>query len=185
MVRHLEITMNIFHDDLHSVFMASSFLELFLPLNSVCDNIDQFPSILDITNACLRFLSLYPERDTESLMYFQGPTEWSSNPREVFLKAVRTRGSQIQSLKLKSYCFVTSLMFIAQDLEFQYPVAHFALVVKNPIFSPFLLYPLSCSLKFFWSLLHVVLVVLARNFVSSQPHINYSLNFLAITWPCL
>lgn len=63
MVRHLEITMNIFHDDLHSVFMASSFLELFLPLNSVCDNKDQFPSILDITNTCLRFLSLYPERD--------------------------------------------------------------------------------------------------------------------------
>lgn len=66
MVQHLEITMNIFCDDssyLHSVFMASSFLELFLPLNSVCDNIDQFHPILDMTNVCLRFLSLYLERD--------------------------------------------------------------------------------------------------------------------------
>lgn len=63
MFRHLEITMNIFHDDLHSVSMASSFLELFLPLNSVCDNIDPFHPILDITNVCLRFLSHYLKRD--------------------------------------------------------------------------------------------------------------------------
>lgn len=147
----------------------------------MCDNIDQFHHILDITNVCLRFLSLYLERDGVTHV-LSGTHRMLFKPQGSFAQGCKNQRltDPVLEVEVSLLCHkahvhsprlrvpIPSSPFGCCSEELNYQALSF---LSFMVLSQILLITATCSFCSLGSQL----------FVSSRPHINYSFNSLAIT----